>query len=157
MALRDRFAGLVLAVITVVVVAGCVEAAKPVRLDASIEAAKNLNPDPGGRASPVVVRVYQLRSAGNFENADFFSLYDQEAATLGPDLVSRDELELTPGGSQTIAKDLDPATRYIGVLAAFRDLESARWRDVIAVGDAKSIPLTIKLEGLGVTASVGGH
>ena len=36
------------------------------------EAAGNINPNSAGRASPLVIRVYQLRSYSAFEKADFF-------------------------------------------------------------------------------------
>lgn len=127
------------------------EGIKPTVVDAVIQAAETLNPDASGRPSPVVVRVYELRSSSIFENADFFSLYEEEAATLGPDLIAHDEMEIQPGQGLKYDKALDPATRYVGVIAAFRDLENARWRDFVKVGDNKRMSLQIGLESTVVT------
>src|SRR3974390_3469030 len=54
------------------------------------------NPDPNGRPLPVVVRVYELKSTAAFDSADFFSLWDKDQGTLGPEMISRDEYSMTP-------------------------------------------------------------
>jgi type VI secretion system protein VasD len=134
---------------------GCFGGDKTVKLEASVEAAENVNPDPGGRPSPVVVRVYQLRSLDVFKAADFFAIYDSEVATLGQTFVRRDEFELQPGAKAEYAEEIDPSTRYIGVLAAFRDLDNARWRSSIHLPDEKKIYLRIDLENLAVSVATG--
>jgi type VI secretion system protein VasD len=88
----------------------------------------NVNPDASGRPSPVLVRIYELRSVAAFNRADFFSLYERDKEQLGPELVSRDELPLMPGGKPQAITTLRSDTRYVGVVAAFRDIERARWR-----------------------------
>jgi type VI secretion system protein VasD len=85
---------------------------------------------------PIVVRVYELRSAGAFRGADFFSLYDQEAAVLGDDLIASEEMTLAPGQQHQISKPLNSEAQYIGVIAAYRDIDRAQWREVVPlVGD----------------------
>jgi type VI secretion system protein VasD len=121
-----------------------------------MEASLYLNPDPGGRPSPVVVRVYQLRSPGAFQNADFFPLYDNEIATLGQNLITpAEEFQLQPDESREYKTELDLATKYLGVIAAFRDLENARWRAFVKLPDKKKVRLKIKLESLAVSVSTG--
>lgn len=123
--------------------AGC--AAKPVETGLSVvlAAGPDTNPDARGRASPLAVRLYVLRSTAAFEGADFFSLYERDAATLGPEMLRRDELLLRPGEGQTLALKLPPEARAIGVVAAFRDLDRARWRAVQAVSPAQSQTLSV--------------
>lgn len=99
----------------------------------SLKASADINPDAGGQAAPVVVRVYHLAATGKFSMADFFSLYNNDKATLGPDLVSRQDVTLMPGQSQTLSTPLEPAAHDVGVLAAFRDIDHASWRGIIAV------------------------
>jgi type VI secretion system protein VasD len=44
------------------------------RLDITITAEAGVNPDDKGRAAPIMVRIYELKSEGTFESADYFSL-----------------------------------------------------------------------------------
>lgn len=101
---------------------------EPTRLDLSIVAAKDVNPDSKGRAAPIVVRVYELRNDGVFKSEDFFSLQDKDKTVLTDDLTARDEILLRPGDTKIIRRKSDPATTAIGILAAYRDLPNAIWR-----------------------------
>jgi type VI secretion system protein VasD len=89
------------------------------------------NRGPGGQALPIVVRLYELKAQGAFSGADFFSLYDRESKTLDGELISREELTLTPGQTRQIVKPLNPQARYLGVLGAFRDIDRASWRALV--------------------------
>jgi type VI secretion system protein VasD len=93
-----------------------------------LTASANVNPDASGRASPIVVRLFQLRNEGEFASADFFALYGKEKETLAATLISKEEYVLEPGETRAIELSLDPQARVIGALAAFRDIRSARWR-----------------------------
>lgn len=117
----------------------------PTKLDATVETAKNVNPDDTGRASPIVVRLYELKSVDTFANTDFFSLYDKEASTLGQDLVGREELELQPGGTHVIRRKVGDGTQYIGVMAAYRDIDRAHWRATYKLRPHATNRLTIRL------------
>jgi type VI secretion system protein VasD len=113
----------------------------------SVAAGNDANPDARKRASPVTVRVYALKSSALFDAADFFSLYEKDAATLGAELVQREEFLLRPGEEKTLSLKLGPEVKAIGVMAAFRDLERARWRAVQVVEVGKSVELKVKLTG----------
>lgn len=126
---------------------------KPTVIDAAVEAAADLNPDSRGRASPVVVRLFELKSDAAFNRADFFSLWDREAQTLGADQLAREELQLRPGERKRFERALQPDTRHVAVIAAFRDLERARWRGSVAVVAHQKQPITIKVESRSVTLS----
>ena len=94
----------------------------------SFIASANMNPDASGRPSPVIVRTYELKSLNAFNGADFFSVFDREKEVMGPDLIARDEWPLTPGVNRQAIKNLQKDTRYVGVVAAFRDVQRAQWR-----------------------------
>src|SRR5262245_27417756 len=99
------FAGLKRAVLFTVLatmLAACGGPPKPTITKASLVVAKDVNPDPSGRASPIVVRVYQLKEEGAFSGADFFALYDREKETLGASVVAREEYELQPGETRQL-------------------------------------------------------
>ncbi len=142
--LPRRWTGLLLLVLTAAL-AGCAGAPSPTTLKAQLVAASAINPDLGGRPSPVVVRIYALKASSAFENADFFSLYDNEQATLKTDLLARDELEMMPGGEKQISREFPPDVQYLGVVAAFRDIDQAQWRAIAPLKKESKNALTIEL------------
>jgi type VI secretion system protein VasD len=100
------------------------------------------NPDARGRASPLTVRVYALKTASAFESADFFSLFEKDQATLGAEMAQREEVLLRPGDSRKLEMTLAADIKAIGVMAAYRDLDRARWREVRAIEPGKALVLT---------------
>lgn len=98
--------------------------------------------------SPVVVRVYQLKSPAAFEEANYFQLDRNESDVLGGDLLGKDEYFLNPGASQTVVRELSPDARYLGLVAAFYDIDSAVWRDTVAVPPNKTTAVTATIGAL---------
>lgn len=121
-------------------------------VDARFETSSDLNPDDSGRPSPIVVRIYELASPGTFETADFFTLYEQEAATLGNDMLAREEFELKPNEAKTFEAQLQEDTRYIGVIGAYRNIDQARWRATYEI-DGRNNPILIELDEKSVSIS----
>jgi type VI secretion system protein VasD len=115
-------------------------------------ASAQVNPDARRRPSPVVVRVFELKATTLFEQADFVSLFEKDQAVLAAELVSREEFVLRPGESKPINKPLAPDTKFIGIMAAFRELERARWRAVVPVVAGKKNVLEINLDGIAIAA-----
>lgn len=110
----------------------------PTRIEASIVAAEDLNPDYKGRASPLVVRFYHLKSDLAFNNASFFALYDDDETELGDDLLGQEEIELRPGQEMVYKREFEPETRFVGILAGYRDIENASWRAVAEISKGKT-------------------
>jgi type VI secretion system protein VasD len=108
-----------------------------------VAAATEANRGPAGQALPIVVRLYELKAQGAFSGADFFSLYDREAKTLGGELIAREELALSPGQTRQVVKPLNPQARYLGVLGAFRDIDRAAWRALVPLADGKDNSLDV--------------
>lgn len=129
---------LTIAVLTCAVLLGACASDDPkpkeiVRLELTVNALPTVNPDERGRAAPIVMRVYELKSDGAFKAADFFTLQNQDKTVLADDVAKRDQLELRPGDHHTFTRKMDPATTAIGVLAAYRDLPGSVWRAVYTV------------------------
>ncbi|NEV63359.1 type VI secretion system lipoprotein TssJ [Thiorhodococcus minor] len=103
----------------------------PPKLSVEIRADGNANRGPSGKGLPVVVRVYTLKSAGVFNTSDFYSLFDKDAAVLGADLIARDEMTLAPGQSLPLERGLNAGAGYLGVVAAFRDIDHSLWREAL--------------------------
>ena len=140
------------------VLVACASAPKPTQVAGTIEASAQVNPSTSKRPSPVLVRVYELKTAAAFSAADFMSLYQRDKTELGGDMLGKDEFVLAPGESKTFAKTLSPDTRFLGVLAAYRDVEHARWRSVVAVQPGQKQNVVIRANELAIEAAVsGGH
>jgi type VI secretion system protein VasD len=138
-----RVASILPAFFIAMVLSGC--GSSPTRLEANVVAAEDVNKDELGRALPIVVRVYELKTTGSFKAADFFSIYDQESATLGGDLLAREELQLRPGEQHTIEREAAPEAQYLGVVGAFREIDSARWRATHPLKSGETNKVEIKL------------
>ena len=170
---RRRFLG-VTAVLTALVVAGCSSSKPPAAptvvmppmpappapppppgvLAGTITAAANLNPSVSQRPSPLVVRVYELRAGTAFAKADFTSLHQADLATLGADLVLRDEFMLQPGESRPWQRTLAPDTRFIALFGAYRDVERAVWRASAAVQPNRKQTVVIRADALALSITV---
>lgn len=124
-------------------------------LTVDVLASAKLNPSTSGRPSPVVVRIYELKAAAPFESADFVSLFDKDQATLGGDVIARDEFVLSPGESMAIKRDLTADSKFIAVMAAFRDLERAKWRAVVPLVAGEDNALSVRLDAS--TVSISKH
>jgi type VI secretion system protein VasD len=108
-------------------------AREQLRLNLSIVASTDVNPDDQKRAAPIVVRVYELKTDSAFNTADFYSLYDKDKAVLADEFVVRNEFQLRPGEHKILQRRADPAATVIGVLAAYRDLPNSVWRATYAL------------------------
>ncbi|WP_313517858.1 type VI secretion system lipoprotein TssJ [Pseudomonas sp.] len=131
------------------------------KLDLDLHGSDTLNPDINGRPSPIVLRLLELKHPVAFENADFFSLYQRPREALAPDLVELEELELRPGEERQLKLSLQEGSRYVGVLAAYRDLPETSWRFVIALQPQERREITLLLDERGIhdqasVASKGG-
>lgn len=120
------------------------------KLDLTLTASEAVNPDLHGRPSPVVVRLLELRHPVAFENADFFSLYDRAEQTLSKDWLSSEEWELRPGEQLALKLSVEPRGRYVGVLAAYRDLPHVQWRLVVPVAPSQLTRADLVLDQAGI-------
>ncbi|MDQ0038267.1 type VI secretion system protein VasD [Variovorax boronicumulans] len=109
------------------------------KLDITITAEAGVNPDDKGRAAPILVRIYELKSEGVFEAADYFSLSSNDKALIGSELLVRDEFILRPGDVKTIRRKSHPDLAAIGVVAGYRDLAQADWRAVQKIDPAPEV------------------
>ena len=139
---------------------GCASAPpppKPTVVAATLQATASANPDARKRASPLVVRVYELKSSAAFEAADFLSLYERDQATLAAEMGAREEFTLRPGDSKPWEKTVGAEVRFIGVIGAFRDIEHARWKAIVPVkANARNV-VTIRADDITITGSVAAQ
>ncbi|GAA6171787.1 type VI secretion system lipoprotein TssJ [Colwellia sp. KU-HH00111] len=122
----------------------------PPSTDINFNVSADINPDMNGRASPVVVKVFELSSRTIFDTQDFFTLYEKPEEILGPDLLKKDELELQPEQLKTHKMVLNKNTRYVGFVVAYRNIDSSRWRSVIEVSPTGYDNFTLNIEKLAI-------
>ncbi len=117
----------------------------PVRL--VITPAADINPDYQNRPSPMVIRIYQLSQLDNFNNNDFYALYEQDRSLLSNQLLHSEEIELIPGQNQFKILQVHRNANFIAILAAYRDLDHAQWKTYIPVKPAQeTIALGLSIE-----------
>lgn len=98
------------------------------RIEANISASADVNPDFHGKASPIFFKLYELTSDTTFTTATFNQLYNDDKATLGEALRGSQEVSLAPGQRITISREFEDGSAYVGVLAAFQNIDAAQWR-----------------------------
>ncbi|MEJ8472482.1 type VI secretion system lipoprotein TssJ [Roseibium algae] len=120
------FKSAIIAVLGLFLLSGCVSTApSPTTVDLAISGAANMN---GG--APAKVKVFYLTSAATFNSSDFFTLFNTPQASLGTDLIAVDEFQLAPGRTVTDTRSINGTPSAIGVVAAFRDIDGARFKAV---------------------------
>lgn len=147
-----KFLALGIAFATAIAVTSCAPPPPPppTIVNAKITAAPDVNATPDGRGAPLAVRVYQLGSKAGFETAEFFRLYNADAATLGPDLIKKEEFVLTPGATKTLALTPADPVKAIAVFGAYRDFQTVIWRATADVVPHKTIDLAITADKAGI-------
>lgn len=132
---------IILCTLLVCAATGC---GKP-HIELDVASHPNVNPDYSGRPSPVIVKLYELKSDLTFRQGDFNSLFSQPVQTLGADLVAADELVFVPSEAATVTYELMPETRFVGLVAGFRQMDRAEWRGIVPVSPEEKKVIRIQL------------
>ena len=117
-----------------------------------LTAASDSNATAAGQGAPVIIRIYQLGSASGFEGAEFYRLFNSDAATLGADLIRKDEVLVAPGATRTQSLDVSDKVRAIGVFAAFRTFSGKTWRVTLPVPDKSGATVAVAVSSVGLAA-----
>jgi type VI secretion system protein VasD len=117
---------------------------KPTNVILEIEASPDVNPNPGGRPSPLALRIYELKSLSGFNSADFVSLYRKDEGVLGAELVRKHELIVQPNERKTLRIEVSSDTRAIGAFAVFRNYEQAQWRGTAGIRPHETTVVQVK-------------
>jgi type VI secretion system protein VasD len=119
-----------------------------------LQADDEINPNANNEASPVVLRIYELKSLNAFSQATLFELLDNDTAVLGADMVGKREIEIKPGEKQAFERSTPVDTRYIGVIAGFRVIDQASWRASTQITPEKSGAVVVKVTAQAVTIAM---
>lgn len=123
----------------------------PTVMDAKIAVSAKANPDVNERPSPVVVRIFELKSLGKYTELDFYDLFENYDSKLGADLLNSEQFHLNPGDMHTFTRDVSPDTQFVAVIAAYRNLNRAIWRDAIAIPTEKTTKLFVFVDKLDIS------
>lgn len=104
---------------------------KPPKVEATLEASAGLNPNAYGKPSPLVIRLYELTDLTEFNAAEFYTLYDNDKDLLANAMKGRNEMMVLPGQKKQFKREFDMQVRYLGIMAAYRELEKAVWRSSV--------------------------
>ncbi|QSB01001.1 type VI secretion system lipoprotein TssJ [Methylomonas sp. EFPC1] len=125
----------------------------PTVVELTLNSTASINPDADGKASPLVLRIYELREQSGFNGADFFAIFDKEQATLAADLVRKQELVIKPGENKSLRIEPAADTRVLGFFAAFRKLDNAGWRTLTELKAHQNNAVLLKLDANSLTVT----
>lgn len=117
----------------------------PNKLMIQYETSALINPDLNVRPSPLVINSYQLSAPDAFQSADFFSLYNNPKTALGSELIYQEQIEVKPNEVFKTEQDYFHQTKYLGFVAAFRDIDHAVWKKIMAVKSKEENPICVLL------------
>lgn len=115
----------------------------PTIVDATITVSAEVNPDVYSRASPIVIRVFELKSVGAFNESDFYDLFENHNSALGSDLLGSEKFHLNPGDVHTFKHNSSPEVKFVAVIAAYRNINQAIWRDSVAITANKTTQIMV--------------
>jgi type VI secretion system protein VasD len=94
----------------------------------------DINPDESGVASPLFVRMYELKAEKIMKKADFIDIFERDKEVLGADLVGMHKLKpFRPGESRSELFVLNKNTKFVGLYAEFLDFKESSFKLVIPV------------------------
>ena len=106
-----------------------------------------------GNASPVELKVIQLKDDGRFLSADYDQLIASPEKALGKTYLEHDEFVVKPGEYKFVRFfAVKPDTRYIAVVASYHDTDEMTWKAIQRIEPNGGVyPLLVELGMHGVT------
>jgi type VI secretion system protein VasD len=105
----------------------------PTILKLTLVADKSLNPMPNQLSAPLQVHTFVLRTQSLFMQTDAETIIQKSGVIFGPDLLDKRLNVLDPGAKDTFEIKLPSDTYFVGVVAAFRQIEFAKAKKLIRI------------------------
>lgn len=95
----------------------------------------DINQDELGIASPLFIRMYELKSDKMMKKADFIDIYEKDKETLGADMIGEMHKlkRFTPGQNRTENFVLEKNTQYVALYAEFFDFKESKFKLIFPV------------------------
>lgn len=107
---------------------------RPSRVDLSMLAAGNINPNVEGEGTPVRFQILQLKDDSMLQSADHRQLQEDLEEALGTNYLAHDDFTLLPGQFKFYEPfEVEEDTRYIGIIAFYAEPNRAQWKKVVEV------------------------
>ena len=127
---------------------GCTTTPEPVPVSYEVRASADavINRDVSGQPLSVVVRLYQLKQAKEFNSLtfDLATSNRTDAELFGDSLIQRSELLLVPGTTHISTQGISPDAKFLGVVAFFRRPDTHYWRYLIDANQVRSKGLSFQ-------------
>lgn len=155
MLLRLNSAIFAFGLLALALLGGC--ATGPVPYEIHGQAAQKINQDESGGSLSVVVRLYQLKDKEAFSQLGFDKITSgkSDKDIFGDALIERSEVVLIPGAPFKSDKTLDAATKYLGVVAMFRQPDSNSWRYLLSADEVRRYGLNFQVENCYIKITKG--
>ena len=125
---------------------------EPLTMKVTITAANNINPNIDSLASPLEIRIYQLKDSEAFNQAVFIDLYNDDQGVLKADLLSKRNLDsLLPSETRQLTLPLITETKFVAIIAAFSDYRKAKSKAIVQIEPAKSVVINVNVDGINVS------
>lgn len=129
--------------LAVAALAGC--AGTTDRVDITSSPRLNSCDESGSHA--VILRIYSLRSADTFVEADFGALWENDRKVLGDDRIAVQDHTVIPGaGEVRVPIPREEGVAVIGLVANFCRLTPGCWRKVVELKKG-STQIVVNLDG----------
>jgi len=107
----------------------------------------NVNPDDSKISSPVIVRMYELKSIKAFESANFIDLYERSGEVLGKSMITEQSLKAIQPGEHTTANFvLSKDTKFIGLYGEFLQYQNAKYKVIIPIAQTNVVSSSAKVQ-----------
>ncbi len=129
----------------------------PRELPLRIFTADNLNAGNDPTALALVMKVYRLRSAHQFQQATFDDFLDDDKIrdVLGSALIDDRQMLLLPGQRYTSAEKLPQDVHYLGFVALFRGPAAGRWRFLYDVPESGHTGISLGVHACALSSTAG--
>ena len=125
----------------------------PIDTSITVEAAANINPNELDEPAPTVIRIFELQDVTEFNQAQLFELLEDPQAAIGSNFIGFQEVVIQPGQTETLTKSVNGETRFLGVAAGFRDIDSADWRKTFELNPKRTNTLKIQVTALAISVT----
>lgn len=107
-------------------------------MNMSVQAVNYLNPSLNDLPEPITITAFELKLPNQFKQASYNDLMFNATQTLGSDLIDKESFVIRPSEANHYVINLSSDVKYVGLVASYRQIDQATWREVIQIPDPNS-------------------